>query len=156
MTSSPSLRWLHVRLRLAGFRMRGLRKANAPAGLRETPKCFEIGAREDWRGYLKRLDERLMSPDAQSCAPVAKTIAGVMTYGLNQLDAAHLSGNKPDVAASGQGPDGMVGDGLASPDHGDGDFVERWADAMCREMGAEEIEKLGLAMREADHGTDLK
>lgn len=149
--SLANLRWLHIRLRLAGFRMRGLRKANAPASLGETPKCFEIGAREDFGRFLKRLDERLMSPDAYSGAPVAKTISGVMTYGLNQLDAAHLPDDKPDIAPISQCPDGVMGDSLASPAHGDGDFIERWAHAIGREMGADEVEKLGLAMRETHH-----
>lgn len=152
--SLANLRWLHIRLRLAGFRMRELRKANAPASLSEAPKCFEIGAREDFGRYLKRLDERLMRPDAHSGAPVAKTIAGVVTYGINQLDAAHLTDNKSDVSASGQGPDGVVGDSLTAPAHLGGDFIERWAHAIEREMGAEEVEKLGLAMREAHHGVD--
>jgi len=51
------LRWLHVRLRLAGFRMRGLRKAVAPAKPVEMIETAEIFSPLHGRWLLKRLDE---------------------------------------------------------------------------------------------------
>lgn len=153
--SLANLRWLHVRLRLAGFRMRGLRKANAPAKAAEVPKCFEIGAREDWGRFLKRLDERLMSPDTYGVAPGTKTIAGVVTYGLNQLDPALAITSNGENAARDKVSESPVGAAFASPPHGDHDFIECWHDAMCREMGAEELEKFALTLGEPHHGATL-
>jgi len=55
--SSARLRWLHVRLRLAGFRIRRLRKAIAPAKPVEMIKTAEIVSPLHGRRLLKRLDE---------------------------------------------------------------------------------------------------
>lgn len=153
--SLANLRWLHVRLRLAGFRMRGLGEASAPAKAAQVPERFEIGAREDWGRFRKRLDERLMSPDTYRVAPVAKTISGVVTYGLNQLDPMRNVGGDGDEAARLQGPDGMENNGSTGPAHSDSDFVICWATAMCKEMGAEELEKFALTLGEPHHGATL-
>lgn len=148
-----NIRWLHLRLRLAGFRMRGLRKASLPAHTIKTPECFEIGAREDFGRYMKRLDERLRSPDTHGAAPVAETMGGVVAFGLNQLDPASRSETVPDVTTSDQGENGFVSERFAAPPHSDANFVICWAEAMGREMGAEELEKFSLSLRDPHHGT---
>lgn len=150
-----NLRWLHLRLRLAGFRMRGLRKASEPAHAIKVPECFEIGAREDFGRYMQRLDERLRCPDTHGVAPVAKAIGTVLTYGLDQLDANAIE-SMPDIAACEQSSNGIVGVTGTGPIHGPSDFAITWATAMGREMGAEELEKFALTLRDPDHGIETK
>lgn len=55
--SLANLRWLHVCLRLAGFRMRGLRKSSAPAKPVEEIEAAEIVSAFHGRWLLKRFDE---------------------------------------------------------------------------------------------------
>jgi hypothetical protein len=89
-----------------------------------------------------------MSPDTYSAAPVAKTIAGVVTYGLNQLQPAP---DAAQVTALDQAVDGVVGEGVTAPPESEPDFVDRWAAAMGREMGADlgELERFALTLGEA-------
>jgi hypothetical protein len=113
-------------------------------------KGAKLSEREIWRLYLKRLDERLRSPDAHPIAPLTKTISNAVVYGLNQLEPAPVE-SAPEMATGDKSLDGVVSDGLPTPPHDQGDFVERWAIAMCREMGAEELEKFALTLGEPDH-----
>lgn len=102
------------------------------------------------RNLMQRLDAYLCSPDAHSIAPLTETIMGTVIYGLNQLEAAPVEALS-DIVARDKGLDGVMSNCLAAPAHGHGNFIERWATDMCREMGAEELEKFALTLGEAHH-----
>lgn len=105
-----------------------------------------------WRVLNERLRRAGLLTAYRPHAPLTMTIGQVVVLGLNQLEFAVSDPAGNNCAALGQAlqkfEDVAPTPGPQCCPH----FRARWHDAMCREMGEEEVEKFLLAWRTSDHG----
>lgn len=156
-----------VRVREASATFRGKRRARGRSGdttataaeegsPRGIGKGFEIRRYSEpdrnWRVDLQTLHQLELGDVAGLGTPITEAIGGVVVFGLDQLQIAVTVSVPPEIALLDKNGDaaGYIALGLEA--NGCADFHQRWAEAMCREMGAEEVEKFAFAWRQRNHG----
>lgn len=86
----------------------------------------------------------------------ADAIGGVMIFGADRLDGASACGHTPNETKALQLTDVIMDAALRVDINSGAHFLERWRDAMCREMGLDEFEKFCLSRRQRRHGPPHK
>lgn len=126
---------------------------NAPAGavgVVENPQAGQLDDRGEFRLRLKALDQLLIL-EATRGTGCAKTICGVVIFGLDHLQDTPGAWSNDDVAALNQSLDKLTGTGLGEEAESVLDFAVRWRDAMLATMGADEVLALALLGGEPHH-----
>lgn len=124
---------------------------------------IQANLRTEFGRSLQALDDLLIL-EASRGTPHAQAVGPVLILGRNQLDSAkscervdgHAIG--PDRQALGANEtalDQRVNEAMNSAfgrePQRDADFIKRWADALLFHMGADEVQALALAQRQAHH-----
>lgn len=116
-------------------------------------KPAKLGRERRRREDLQGPDELQLLEIAGFCAPVAVTIGAVIVLGLDQLDGLTAPSDAADQIAALKLPYKSADAGLGSEAEKNPHFLERWRDAMCFELGADEVQKVFVALSlRAAHG----
>lgn len=104
-----------------------------------------------WQALNKRLELAGLLSGNRYRAPLTSTIGQVVILGRYQLELAVFSGDIPQGAALDKMLQKIANAALTAKPHANPDFLAAWHDAMCKEMGAEEVQKFLLTWSPPHH-----
>jgi hypothetical protein len=109
-----------------------------------------------WQALNRRLARAGLLTVKSARTPLTTTVGEVVIFGRYQLELAVLAKNPTDRATLDQALQNVMDAAAAIEPHANPDFSPIWHDAMCREMGSEEVEKFLLSWRKPHHDETTK